>query len=495
MFDKSLYDAVAKESRTIRTLETILELLTWDQETMMPKAATAHRAEQKALLSGIIHEKKSNPSYFENLDRLLHTTPPDSDEAIVIKRLHRDIMKAKKLPTQFVQKLTRATSEAFDAWQRAKHLNQWPAFKPHLEKLVDLMRQKAEFLGFHDHPLDPLLDEYEPEITTRDISTLFSSLKVKLQKVLDEVKQSTVFGRKRRPFPSTAEAQMAISREVVTFIGFDWNRGRIDTSEHPFSTGIHPTDSRITIRHNFDDLLDQVMSALHEAGHGMYEMGLERQHFGTPLAEAASLSIHESQSRLWETVIGRSKHFSSHLFSIISRYYNGRSPFASKQELYNELNRVECSLIRTQADEVTYPFHVIVRFDIERELIEGKLSVKDVPARWNSAMRDTLGVAPTTDTEGCLQDVHWSLGSFGYFPTYALGTLYAVCFYEAMKQSIPSLDQLLEQGLFAPLHAWLFEHVWKHGRRFSSAELVTKALGRQPSEDDYINYLRSKYVG
>jgi carboxypeptidase Taq len=288
---------------------------------------------------------------------------------------------------------------------------------------------------------------------------------------------------------------MKICREIVSFIGFDWDRGRLDTSEHPFSTAMHPTDSRITIRHNADDLLDQVMSALHEAGHGLYEMGLQRQHFGTPLAEAASLSIHESQSRLWETVIGRSKVFSGHLYSTLSRLYKEHLPFSSEHDLYNELNRVECSLIRTKADEVTYPLHVILRFEIEKELMEGSLEIRDIPERWNTAMKEAFGIVPATDTEGCLQDVHWSLGSFGYFPTYTLGSLYSVCFFQAMGHSLPNRDELLSHGLFAPIHAWLFEHVWKYGRRFSSHELVEKALGRAPTEDDYIGYLRSKYVG
>ncbi len=495
MLNRTIYDSIALEARHIRTLETILELLTWDQETVMPKAANDHRANQKALLAGIIHDKKSAPQYFEQLEQLHASVEGDSDEAIVIKRLHRDITKARLLPTPFVQALSRATSEAFDAWHTAKQQNRWTLFMPHLERLVALMRQKAEYLGYAHHPLDALIDEHEPEATTEEISILFSSLKTKLRLLLDAVRRSPLYGRQRMDFPSTHDEQMKASREVATFIGFDWDRGRIDTSEHPFSVGIHPTDSRITIRRSSNDLLDQVMSALHETGHGMYEMGLDRQHFGTPLAEAASLSIHESQSRLWETVIGHSRPFAHHLYSILSGSLKERLPHTSVQELYDDLNSVNCSLIRTQADEVTYPFHVILRFEIEKELLDGRLAVKDIPERWNTAMKEALGITPSTDTEGCLQDVHWSLGSFGYFPTYTLGSLYAVCFFQAMGNSLPNRDELLAKGDFAPIHEWLKEHVWRHGRRFSSRELVTRALGRLPTEDDYIGYLRSKYVG
>jgi carboxypeptidase Taq len=494
MFDRSTYDAVIKESRLIRTWETILDLLSWDQETVMPKAGNGHRTEQKELLAGVIHEKKSSPSYFEKIDHLLGSLQDDSDEAIIIKRLHRDITKARKLPTHFVQTLSRATSEAFDAWQRAKNQNQWALFEPHMEKLVSLMRQKADYLGYAKHPLDALLDIYEPEATTQEIATLFSSLKKKLQKLLSEVQRLPLYGRSPLPLHSTPEEQMKLCRQIVTYIGFDWDKGRLDTSEHPFSTAFHPTDSRITIRHSAPDILDQVMSALHETGHGLYEMGLQKQYFGTPLGEAASLSIHESQSLFWERMVGQSRAFSEQLHAILSGFYNGKIPFSTPEDLYNELNRIECSCIRTQADEITYPFHVILRFEIEKALLEGTLAVKDIPQRWNAAMKDALGITPKTDTEGCLQDVHWSLGSFGYFPTYTLGSLYSVCFFKAMGNDVADRDECIRKGLFDPLHTWLSEHVWRHGRRYLSKELVTKALRRAPSEDDYIEYLRSKYV-
>jgi carboxypeptidase Taq len=235
------------------------------------------------------------------------------------------------------------------------------------------------------------------------------------------------------------------------------------------------------------------MSALHETGHSLYEMGLNQELFGTPLAEAASVSIHESQSRLWETVIGRSRAFATPFFSILSSHYQV-SPVPSEKALFKALNRVVCSEIRTEADEVTYPFHVILRFEIEQELLDGRLAVSDLPKRWNSGMEEMLGIVPRDDVHGCLQDVHWSFGSFGYFPTYTLGSWYAVCFFEAMKKSIPNVEELIQAGTFAPLREWLQENVWSQGRRFYSKELVTRALGREPSEDDYIQYLQNKYL-
>jgi carboxypeptidase Taq len=493
MLDQHVYNQIVAHARDIRTLETILELLNWDQETLLPPAGHGARAKQQALLAGVIHEKKHDAAYFQRLEQLLPQATDQSDQSIIIKRLHRDISLAKKLPTSFVQEFSATTSAAFAAWQQARHQNSWKLFEPHMTTIVSLVRKKAELLGYSDHPLDPLLDLNEPGATTRQIATLFSSLKHKLKALLDEVKKTERYGQPQKSFPSTLEDQMALSRKAASLIGFDWNSGRLDTSEHPFSVGLHPTDSRMTIRHTSDDLFDQVLSALHESGHSLYEMGLNQNLFGTPLAEAASLSIHESQSRLWETVIGQSKAFATPLFSILRSHYRV-PPVSSETALYNALNRVECSEIRTQADELTYPFHVILRFEIEQELLDGRLAVSDLPRRWNEGMHEMLGIIPRDDVHGCLQDVHWSFGSLGYFPTYTLGSWYAVCFFEAMKQALPHVEELIRTGTFTPIRGWLQENVWSQGRRFHSRELVARALGREPSEDDYIQYLQHKYL-
>jgi carboxypeptidase Taq len=495
MFDPTTFAQIIDHTKKTRVLESVLELLSWDQETMMPSAANNHRTEQNALLSGLIHDLKQSQELYENVQRLMASFQDDqSDQSVIIKRLSRDIEIARKLPTPFVQLLTRTTSEAFCMWQRAKTENDWELFRPNLQSIVDLSRKKADYLGYTDHPYDALLDMYEPGAKTADIATLFSSLKQKLQLLLHEVQRSPLYGKKSAPISSSLSDQIRVSREVLSFIGYDWTKSRLDTSEHPFSTGIHPTDTRITIRQGFDHLIDQVMSALHEGGHGLYDMGLSQKFYGTPISEAASHSIHESQSRFWETIIGRSKNFMPHLFTIMSRILQERNCYKNIDDLYADVNRVECSFIRTQADELTYPLHVILRFEIEKELIEGSLDVKDVPERWNDGMIDSLGIIPPTYKDGCLQDVHWSLGYFGYFPTYTLGSLYAICFSTAMSQSLPNYDTLLKKGNYAPIHAWLNEHVWKHGRRYLSHELVTKALGRAPTEDDYIQYLRNKFM-
>jgi carboxypeptidase Taq len=495
LMDKNLYASIVEKTREIKTLESALDVLTWDQETMMPPGGNAHRTEQKALLAGIIHDKKHDPSYAAQLETLYSSCSSDtSDESIIIQRLHKDIQQAKKLPTTYIQKLTRTTSQAFSAWQQAKNTNDWRLFEPHLKTLVELMQEKADYLGYKKHPLDALIDLYEPNITSEEISSLFSSLYKKLSNLLSKVRNSPLYNQTIIPIPSTQTENMELCKEIISLIGYDWHCGRIDTSEHPFSTAFHPTDSRITIRHTPGNLLDHLSSALHEAGHAMYELGLNQAYYGTALCEAASLGIHEGQSRFWETIIGQSKPFSHHLFRLIDDHYRSNNPISSPEILYNQINNVIPSLIRTRADEVSYPFHVILRFEIEKELIEGSLLVQDLPERWNEAIKTSLGVCPENFAEGCLQDVHWSMGSFGYFPTYTLGSLNAICFAKAMRRDLPHFDLLIQEGNFKPIRDWMSENVWQHGRRLYGSDLVTKILGRKPSENDYIEYLHEKYV-
>jgi len=491
----SAYKQVLDHALQIRTLESVCELISWDQETLMPPAANEHRTAQKVLLSRIAHDKRVDPAFFGHLESLLHAFDEDSDEAIIVNRIHRDIEKARRLPADFVEEMARATSTGIEAWQQARERNEWKLFLPHLESIISLSRKKADFLGYKDHPYDALLDEYDPGMTTAKIGSFFSSLKPKLIFLLDEIRKTPFFKTNYKTFSSSHHDQFAACKDLLTRIGVDWDRARMDTSAHPFSTSPHPTDSRFTIRRTSDDLLNQVMAALHEAGHTMYDLGLQQQHYGTPLAEPASLSIHESQSRFWETLIGKSKIFVPHIFSTLSQNISGTLPYKNEEDLYEQLNLVACTPIRIEADEVTYPLHVILRFEIEKELLEGTLAPKELPERWNAGMQELLGITPKNDQEGCLQDVHWSFGLVGYFPTYTLGSLFSVCWFSAMKKDLPHLDELIKKGTFAPICSWLQEHVWNHGRRFFSYDLVARSLGREPTEDDYISYLREKYVG
>lgn len=492
--NKELFHYAINHSKEIKTLESISSILTWDQETMMPHQGAEHRGNQRALLAGIIHNKKIDNQYYETLLSLDQSIErKESDEAIQINRLLEDAIKAKKLPTSFVERSTITTSQAFSVWEKAKPESAWKLFEPHLAKIVDLVRERASLLGYKNHPLDALLDEYDPGVTTKEIETLFSSCKPKLFNLLQKIKQTPFYNVEKIAVPASLETQMHLCRDLLTSIGYDWTSSRLDTAAHPFSSAAHPTDSRITIRHNHEDTLDQILSAMHEAGHSLYEMGLDQKHYGTPLGESASFSIHEGQSRLWETVIGSSEMFSHRLFAVLKQHLH-TNPLQDAATLFRQVNSVQCSLIRTEADEVTYPFHVFLRFEIEKGLLEGSLSVRDVPEKWNSAMHDMLGIIPSCHKEGCLQDVHWSCGFFGYFPSYVLGSMYATSLWEAMKKDLPNAKDLIQAGLFAPIHTWLRENVWSQGRRFYSKKLIERSLGRPPSEKEYITYLEEKYL-
>lgn len=488
---KDPFQFVLRHSLELKVLDSILNLLSWDQETVMPPRAVEHRCHQKTLLAGIIHQKKIDDDFFDALKKAAHSFKnKDSDKAILLKRMLSDITKARKLPQSFVERYTTATSHSFSAWERAKAENDWSIFEPHFEKVLDLLREKSSLLGFTEHPLDPLLDEYEPGLKTSNVSLLFSSLQPRLSQILEKVKETPFFGANAPLFPTSLENQLQLSREILTTIGYDWERGRLDTSAHPFSFSTHPTDARITIRHNHNNTLDQLLSAIHEGGHGLYDMGLDREQYGNPLGEAVSLSIHESQSRFWETIIGQSRMFCPFLLKALKKY----CPVPEEEAFYRGLNGVHCSLIRVEADEVTYPFHVLLRFEIEKELLDGSLAVKDVPERWNAGMKATLGIEPTSAKEGCLQDVHWSMGTIGYFPTYVLGSMYAASLWAAIQRDLPDIKNLIRSGIFAPIHTWLHDRIWRHGRRFLSQELIEKATGAHPTMEDYLSYLEEKYI-
>lgn len=489
--------------REIHCLRGIGHLLGWDQEIYMPEAAIESRADMRALIAKLGHEKMTSPAFEEALRQAEIKNDSDPILKDICRLFRRDLEKAKKLPTAFVEEFSKVTSEAQVIWEKAKEENSWSMFYPTFRKIVELVQQKAEYLGYDDHPYDALIDEYEPDTTSRDIQRLFDGVKQNLVPILNKLapldpadtKTHHVAEdlRSRPEILTTVTEQLQISRELISLIGYDWKKSRLDLSAHPFSTAFHPTDSRITIRKSSSGLLDQLMSALHEAGHSLYEMGLPQEHFGTPLGEAASLGVHESQSRLWEVMIGRSQIFSKTIETLLTKN-NLKGHIAKIGSVYTALNTVKRSFIRTEADEVTYPLHVILRFEIEKELIEGTTKPQDLPERWNAGMKSLLGISPTTDKEGCLQDIHWSMGAFGYFPTYLLGTMYAVELFDAIKRANPQWQESISLNNFQFVHTWLQNNIWCHGRRFGSIGLIEKAIGRKLDPETFTNYLKEKYA-
>ncbi len=492
------FEALLHYGKEIRILESMAEFLGWDQETYMPPKACDIRADQRSLLSRLSHEKLVDPKFEEALVTFLekHTiaTEKDQKELDCARLWLRDVRKAKKLPSLFVEEFSRTCAQAQGLWEKAKYESNFQIFLPVFENIVSLVRQKAEYLGYDKNPYDALLDEYEPDTSTEAVSNLFSKIRPEVRKLVALSAQSS---GKRSHAPritglkTTLEQEIELSREIISLIGYDWEKSRLDLSAHPFSSSCHPNDSRITIRRQAPDMLDQIMSALHEAGHSLYEMGLPVNYYGSPICQAASLGVHESQSRLWEVMIGRSHVFSGHISELI---YTKTRHKISPEEIFTALNSVNPSLIRTEADEVTYPLHVILRFEIEQELVSGKLDPKDLPARWNEGMKDSLGICPKNDREGCLQDIHWSMGAFGYFPTYLLGTLYASELFSKMQEEIPDLAKQLHEKNFSAIQKWLQEKIWSHGRRYGSKELIERALNRPIEVENYTNYLKKKFT-
>lgn len=489
------YDDLKRLCNEIALQGGILAELSWNQETYMPKGAHANRANQIELLAGIRHKLKTGPEFKKILSSLIDIktgkikTKLSKDEETNVIRLREDFIRDHVLPVSFVEKFAKLTSEATEVWQRARQENKFKLFLPYLEKLVTLNQEKADRYGFDEHPYDALLDGYEPGVTTRDIRDNFDPLKKTLQEFVKKARSAKI----KLPFKTyPQEEQFELSRRLLEKLPYDFNNGRLDISTHPFSSAQHPTDSRITTRIDLKDPLSSILTVLHEAGHALYEMGLNAKYFGLPLGEPISYGIHESQSRWWETRIGLSlafwKGFTPLLHSM--NILNG----VSAEKLYQYVNHVEPSFIRVEADELTYPLHVILRFELETALIDGSLKAKDLPEKWNELMKTYLGITPKTDTLGCLQDVHWSHGSFGYFPTYLLGNMYAAQLFDAFEKEHPNWKKRVEKLDLPFIKEWLNHNIHRHGRRYQAMELIKKVTKKPFSSKPYIDYLENKYI-
>ena len=491
------YNALWDLSKRSHILDGISGLLGWDQETYMPTRAASIRAKQRELLTELSHQIKTSVDFEKYLSELIDLDSGeikpglDTRQEAAIRAWRRDFLRLKKLPTAFVQQLTKITSEAVHVWQQAKRSNDFLLFKPYLAQIVTLMQKKADLLGFSEHPYDALLDEYEPECKTKYIDALFHEIKTSIAPLVKKL--ATKPANPILQIPMNYEEQIAVCQLVLDCIGYDRQKGRLDLSSHPFSSSCHPTDCRITTRLEPHGFFMQVLTTLHEAGHSLYEMGLPEEHYGSPLGEHSSLGIHESQSRFWETRIGRSFPFWEFFFPKLKERFPGRFDAVDLNALFAHMNQVKPSLIRVDADEVTYPLHVILRFEMEKELIEGTLSVENLPERWNQAMVDMLGIEPKSDQEGCLQDIHWSMGGFGYFPTYTLGNVYAAELFHVFEKDHPDWQGKVSAGDFAFIKEWNHKNIHSLGRQYSSQELMQRITKRAISSHAYLKYLKDKY--
>jgi carboxypeptidase Taq len=490
------YRKLLKRFHEIALLNSSAELLAWDQETYMPPAALSWRADQLAHFGGQAHRLATARSVGDWIAACEdHDFPKSSSEAVNVRNWRRDYERATRVPARLVERLEKTRALAREAWMRARKDSQFKVFRPHLKKLVELNLKLADCWGYAESPYDALLEEYEPGATTRELQNLFNQLRPKIAALIPEaVARSGEIQDDFLDDDYPVAAQRAFNRKVVAAMGFDLEAGRIDTTTHPFCTGLGPNDCRLTVRYYPRDFTHSLSCIMHEAGHGLYDQGLAAEHYGTPLGSAVSLGIHESQSRLWENHVGRSRIFWEHWHPVACDHFPGLKRFTPEQ-ITRFVNRVRPSFIRVDADEVTYDLHIALRFEIERQLIHRELNVADVAASWNDQFEQLVGLRVPEDAKGCLQDIHWSLGSFGYFPTYTLGNLNASQLMKQARKEIQDLETSFQQGDYAPLLAWLRDKIHLQGRRHSPGALIKQATGKTLSADAHLSHLESRYLG
>jgi len=492
---QKLYDTYKSIQQKGQDLNSAAALLEWDQEVYMPPKSADFRARQLSTLASMSHELLTGNELEDAITQLAKANDLSDEQQANIRLSKEDLDKNKKLPAEFVEALSRQTSECFNAWIAARKKNDYSIFAPSLAKMIALKQQQAKLYGDYAHPYDALLDDYEKGATVAMLDELFAKIKEQLPPLLAKIKQAAQVSNDCFHQHFAKQQQWDFSLDVLTKMGYDMEAGRQDYAEHPFTTSFSATDVRITTRVDEDNYASMLWSTIHEGGHALYEQGLPEEQYGLPLGSAASLGIHESQSRFWENCVGRSKDFWQHFYPILQRRFPEQLSNVSRDTFYKAMNRVEPSLIRTEADEVTYHFHVMIRYEIEKGLLENKIDVKDLPQVWNDLYEKYLGVRPADDKTGILQDVHWSHGSFGYFPTYSLGSFYAAQFYHQVQKEISDIGVQITKGDFRQLLQWLREHIHIHGRRYTSEELCERITGQRLDTNHFLQYINNKYSG
>ncbi len=480
----------------IEDLKAAAAVLAWDQETFMPDGGAEARARQLSTLQSTAHERFVSEKTGTLLDRAteaVEDADPLDDDASLVRVTRREYERDRCVPSSLVAELSEATSRAKQAWKKARTEDDFSIFAPHLETLVELSIEKAEAIGYEEEPYDALLEEFEPGLTTTEVADTFETLRDDLVPLVDAIADAPQLDDDllHRSYPQ--EKQKQLGEQVLQDIGYDFDRGRQDVSPHPFTTSFSVDDVRITTRYDESFFPSAFFSMIHEGGHALYEQGIAPNLDRTPLANGASLGIHESQARLWENHVGRSRPFWRHYFPTLQDAFPDALGDTGLDAFYRAVNRVEPSLIRVEADEVTYNLHVMLRFELERGLIDGRVAVNDLPPLWNEAMDDYLGVVPDTDADGVLQDVHWSMGAFGYFPTYTLGTLTAAQLMGTLRKDLPDLDERLVEGDVRPLLDWLRTHVHRHGRKMTAPELLERGTGQELSAGPWLRYAHGKF--
>lgn len=487
------YPDYAKYMLDVGELSASASLLQWDQEVNLCSGGVSSRARQISTLSGIIHERITDDEFFSFIKILQGDKTLSKTEKSNVRVTLRDIERKRKYPKDFVETLSETSSYAFMAWDKARKENDFGLYAPWLSKILDLKKREADFIGFETHPYDALLDEFEPGMHVKYLDSLFDSLIPPLEKLIDAISAKNPPEKTFLNQVFEKDAQWNFTMDLLKKIGFDFTRGRQDISSHPFTIHLGEGDVRITTRIDENNISESVWSSIHEAGHALYEQGLDLLGYSLPAGEAASLGIHESQSRLWENQVGRSYAFWEFFLPFLRKYFPHQLANVSLETFYGAINHVKPGLIRTNADELTYHFHIKIRYEAEKELITGNLAVRDLPDYWNEKYLRYLKINVKDHKTGVLQDVHWSHGSIGYFPTYTLGSLYAAQIYEACLSQTENLESDISGGNFMMLQHWLQNAVYRHGRHKYSNEICEMATGKPLSIDSFLKYATSKY--
>ena len=493
------YESLQQREREVESYSRISGVLSWDQETYMPPKAGAGRAEQLSLLAGLAHRLATSSEVGDWIKSCEDKLPSVSDEeqnaqrAVNVREWRRDFDRATKIPTRLVEELARTTSLSREAWIKARQESSFAGFAPWLEKIIALSREQAECWGYEACIYDALLEGYEPGARVAELTPLFADLQKELTPLLPRLEKATSGvdpERLRRDYPISA--QQKFNHQIAAALGFDFEAGRIDTTVHPFCTDLGPGDTRMTTRYQEQDFTSSLFGVMHETGHGLYGQGLLTENFGTPMGNYVSLGIHESQSRLWENQVGRDRIFWRRWYHAACQEFSGLAELPL-DELWLLVNRIKPSFIRVEADEATYNLHIILRYEMEQKLITGELPIADLPSAWNARFEELFHLPVPDDRRGCLQDTHWSLGLFGYFPTYTLGTLNAAQLFRAALRQVPGLQADLEKGEYGRLLGWLREKIHRHGRRYAPKELIERATGEPLRASYFLDYLKAKY--
>jgi len=489
MTPKEAYERLLGWARELASLHAATGLLHWDMQTKMPPRATPYRGEVVAFLAGEIHRRRTRPEVGEWLEIASggdFAQDPLSPEAVNLRWWKISFERSQKYPEAWVKERARLTTEAVKVWEVARRDDDFSLFAPYLERLVEMAREEAEFLGYEEDPYDALLELYEPGMTTRRLWGIFAPLAEELPQIIQGLPAFTT--DLRPPYP--AEAQREFILQVYAQWGLDPEAFRLDTTVHPFFTRITPGDLRITTRFSERDFREGLFGALHEAGHAQYDRGLPTEHWGTPRGASISHGIHESQSRFWENLVGRNPAFWEFFYPLFQKIFpqHGDTPLEVFLQTVNEMRP---SLIRVDADEVTYNLHIFLRFELEHALINQKLTVQDLPGAWNDRFKALLGIEVPSNREGVLQDIHWSQGSFGYFPTYALGNIYGAAFFAKLREELLP-EELFRRGEFLPIYEWLQKNIYVWGKTFMPEELVQRVTGKPVSAEPLLQYVREK---